>query len=136
VYEWTTRVEGDDPPVFGKYSHEESWRPEGITLSEHLILACLFEAVGFHSKYGAAAAWLEQRVLGEIVRAVPPIAVGEWRWLDARFYARNGAFMHACPNGEDAKGVSGFSVCIGAKTEHPLQFLKPYLDESWEYVAF
>jgi len=43
--------------------------------------------------------------------------------------------MYACPNGEDAKGVSGFSVWIGAKTEHPLQFLKPYLDESWEYVA-
>lgn len=56
VYEWTTLAEGDDPAVFGKYSHEESWHPEGITLSEHLILACLFEAVGCLSKYGAAAA--------------------------------------------------------------------------------
>jgi hypothetical protein len=27
------------------------------------------------------------------------------------------------------------SVSIGAKTEHPLQFLKPLLDKSWEYVA-
>ena len=136
VYEWATLANGDDPPVFGKYNHEESWHPEGITLSEHLILACLFEAVGCHSKYGAAAAWLEERVLNEIVRAVPPIAVGEWRWLDgARFYARRGAFMYACPNGTDAKGMSGFSVWIGAKTEHPLQFLRPYLDESWEFVA-
>jgi len=26
-------------------------------------------------------------------------------------------------------------VSIGAKTEHPLQFLKPYVDGDWDYVA-
>ncbi len=26
-------------------------------------------------------------------------------------------------------------VWIGAKTEHPLRFLKPFIDDDWEYVA-
>jgi hypothetical protein len=26
-------------------------------------------------------------------------------------------------------------VDLGAKTEQPIQFLKPYLDDDWEYIA-
>ena len=44
------------------------------TLSEHLILACLFEAVICHAKYGAAGA-LEEERLSEIARRIPPVAI-------------------------------------------------------------
>jgi hypothetical protein len=42
--------------------------------------------------------------------------------------------MCAAVNGED-NGKKYYSVSIGAQTEHPLQFLKPLLDKTWEYVA-
>ena len=43
-YQWGTHIGGDDPPVFGRAETTNPWEPEGIVLSEHLILACLFEA--------------------------------------------------------------------------------------------
>jgi hypothetical protein len=46
-------TDGDDPPVFGRYQSTDPWAQEGVTLSEHLILACLFEAVICDAKYGA-----------------------------------------------------------------------------------
>ncbi len=52
----------------------------------------------------------------------------------AGFYAGGGAFMFTQGDGEYA-GERGRSVWIGAKTEHPLQCLKPYIDDSWDYVA-
>jgi hypothetical protein len=134
-YEWATRVEGDDPPVFGREGESDPWRPEGVRLSEHLILAALFEAVMCHSRYGASASWLPQAELDEIVRHVPALTVGPWRWGgEFRFYARGGAFLFTAPNGE-VDGSLGYSVWIGAKTGHPLAFLKPLVDESWEYVS-
>jgi hypothetical protein len=33
------------------------------------------------------------------------------------------------------EGQKWYSVHAAAKTEHPLQFLKPLLDNSWEYVS-
>jgi hypothetical protein len=44
-YFWSTLPEGDDPPVFGRENDAEPWRPEAMTVSEHLILACLLEAI-------------------------------------------------------------------------------------------
>jgi hypothetical protein len=42
--------------------------------------------------------------------------------------------MYATPN--DIIDVKRYySVKIGAKTEHPLQFLKPFLNDKWEHVA-
>jgi hypothetical protein len=32
-------------------------------------------------------------------------------------------------------GTQGYSIWIGAKTEHPLQFLKSIIDDGWEHVA-
>lgn len=58
-----------------------------------------------------------------------------WSWGGSvQFYAKGGAFMYTMPNG-GFKGKPGYSVWIGAKTEHPLLFLKPYIDKDWEYVA-
>src|SRR5690348_6424194 len=110
------------------------WTCEKVRLSEHLILACLFEAIMCHANYGASAAWLDEDKLATVVEHIPPLAIPPWRWLGSRFFARGGAFMCAAENGAD-KGKKYHSVWIGAKTEHPLQFLKPLLDESWEYVA-
>ena len=137
VYEWATEFEGDDPPVFGRYNHEQRWEPEGVTLSQHLILASLFEGV-ITAPHGASAACLAEGKLAQIVETVPPIAVGPWRWIDARFYEYGGAFMVAAPNAAP-NGVAaerqGFSVWLGAKTAAPLRFLTEFVDDAWEYVS-
>jgi hypothetical protein len=130
VYRWATLFEGDDPPVFGRYETRDPWQPERITLSEHLIRACMFEAAGCHSPYGAAAACLEDATLAAIARVITPVALAPWRWGDTQFYSKNGAIMYAMPNGNGMH-----SVWIGAKTEAPLQFLKQYIDDTWEYTA-
>ena len=134
-YQWGTLLEGDDPPVFGREETIKPWEPEDITLSEHLILACLFEAIICHSPYGASTAWLDESILARIIEHVPPIAVNTWHWAGGtRFYAKGGAFMYTM--GEfDIDGEQGNSVWIGAKTDHPLKFLRPFIDENWEYVA-
>ena len=126
VYHWSTLPHGDDPPVFGRYQSTDPWELEDVTLSQHLILACLFEALLCHARYGASISWLEEQKLSEIARTIPPVAIAPWRWMDGtRFFAGRGAFMCA----------AGGSVWIGAKTEHPLQFLKPHVDDTWDYVA-
>jgi hypothetical protein len=134
VYQWSTLRTGDDPPVFGRYEGKGRWGDERTRLSEHLILACLFEAVICQAKYRASATWLDEDTLGQIIEMIPPLAIGPWRWLVTSFFARHGAFMCAAPNGE-VNGKRGYSVYIGAKTERPLQFLKSFLNDRWEHVA-
>ena len=124
-YYWSTLMHGDDPPVFGRHNSTDPWEQEDVTLSEHLILACLFEAVICHAKYGASAP-LDEEKLSEITSSIPPVAIAPWRWEGSRFFVGQGAFMWVTEHGY---------VWIGAKTEHPLQFLKPYVDGDWVYVA-
>jgi hypothetical protein len=142
VYQWSTLLEGDDPPVFGRYEGRGRWAKEGVRLSEHLILMCLFEAVMCHAKFEASAAWLEERELREIVRSIPPLPIGRWRWGNTTFFAGRGAFMNAAENRPPDRtkrypdGTKRyFSVWIGTKTPEPLQFLKPLINERWEHVA-
>jgi hypothetical protein len=133
-YAWATLPEGDDPPVFGRVDNVGPWQAEGVALSEHLILACLFEAM-FHAPYSADAAWLDEGTLMKITTIIPRLAVPPWQWNGpTQFYAKGGAFMVSMANG-DIDGKNGYSVWIGAKTQEPLLFLKPYLDEGWENVA-
>jgi hypothetical protein len=135
-YEWATPFEGDDPPIFGRSESTDPWEPESMTLSEHLILACLFEAIMCRSPYGASTSWLKSSIVEEIAGQIPPIAIGSWNWGGStRFHAGGGALMLTMPNGEIG-GERGFSIWIGAKTEHPLQFLRPYIDDRWEYTSF
>jgi hypothetical protein len=134
VYHWATLAGGDDPPVFGRYNDNEPWEAEGIKVTEHLILACLFEAVMRHARFQAAAAWLDEDQFAAVVNQIPPLAIPPWRWIEAKFFARNGAFMCATDQGLH-EGKRWYSVNVGAKTERPLQFLKPLLDKSWEYVS-
>jgi hypothetical protein len=134
VYQWSTLLEGDDPPVFGRYEGRGRWAREGVTLSEHLILMCLFEAVTCHAKYEATCTWVDEYTLRNIARQIPPIAIGPWRWIGLTFFAGRGAFMDAHENSV-VDGTKGYSVSIGAKTPEPLQFLKPLINERWEHVA-
>jgi hypothetical protein len=133
-YEWGTPLHGDDPPVSGRCESAEPWVPEGMVLSEHLILACLFEAI-IHAPYAASVSWLERSALDRIIDTITPISIEPWQWGgEGRFYAKAGAFMITMQNYQvDWKWL--YSAWIGAKTEHPLQFLKPYIDDSWGYVA-
>jgi hypothetical protein len=87
-----------------------------------------------HANYGASKAWLDEDKLDAIAQTISPLTIAPWHWLGTKFFARGGAFMCAAVNGED-KGKKYYSVSIGAKTEHPLQFLKALLDESWGYVS-
>jgi hypothetical protein len=134
VYQWSTLPHGDDPPVFGRYEGRGRWANEGISLSEHLILMCLFEAIMCHAKYSASATWLVEEKFDAITKNISPLAIRPWRWLETRFFVGQGAFMCAAENGT-ANGKKGYSVLIGAKTEHPLQFLRPHLDNAWQYIA-
>lgn len=134
VYQWATERTGEDPPVFGRYEGKGRWANERTTLSEHLIIACLFEAVTCHAPYGASVTWLEEDTVAAIAERISPLAIGPWRWVATSFFARDGAFMYVAPNGE-VNGKRGYSVDIGAKTEQPLQFLKPFLNDRWEHIA-
>lgn len=87
-YAWATPTDDDDPPVFGSVDGVPKKQPEGISLSEHLILACLFEAIICHSSYGASSSWIEQDKLNQIVRHVPPISIGTWNWCETRFLCK------------------------------------------------
>jgi hypothetical protein len=96
-----------------------------------MILTCLFEAVPY-AEYSAAGR-LQERKLAEIIKVIPPLAFGLWRWDEMRFFAARGAFMIAYPSGPP-EGRQEYGVWIGAKTREPLQFLRPYLDERWHKV--
>jgi hypothetical protein len=78
VDRWSTLSGGEDPPVFGRYEGKEQWADEKIKLSEHLILACLFDAVMCHAKYKASVAWLDARQLAQFIETIPPLAIGPW----------------------------------------------------------
>lgn len=137
VYLWSTTLESDDPPVWGKFNESDKpWTEEGMSLSEFLIGACLFEAI-MQAPFGASAAWAEETTLNKISVELPPLPLVPWRWpsYPSRFFARNGAFMFASPN-DDNQGNKAFSIWIGAKSERPLAFLKAIVDEkTWEYIA-
>jgi hypothetical protein len=125
---WATHPEGDDPPVFSRVDHRLPWTLEGMALSEHLILACLFEAIACHAPYGANG-MLDQNVIDEIAGIIPPLPIASWQWTQARFHAGGGAFM--CVMG----GEDGGWVWIGARTHEPLLFLRNYAVD-WDYAAF
>jgi hypothetical protein len=133
AYQWSTLPDGEDPAVFGRYQDEESWQEEGVRLSEHLILACLHGAVMCHAKYGVWCKWVDENKFTAIVENIPPVAIPPWRWMGLRFFAGRGAFM--CAAMEKENGKTRYEVSIAAKTEHPLQFLKPLLGHSEYYGA-
>jgi hypothetical protein len=89
-----------------------------------LDLVCLFEAVICHAKYGASAP-LDEEKLSEITNNSAgshcSLAMG-----GEQIFAGQGAFLWATEHRH---------VWIGAKTEDPLRFLRPYVGNDWNYVA-
>lgn len=136
VYLWATLPEGDDPLVFGRFNEPENpWTEEGMTLSEFLLGACVFEAI-MNAPFGAWASWVEQSTLDTLVVELPALPLIPWRWpaYPCRFFARHGVAMLACPN-DDSQGNKAFTIKVGAKTAEPLAFLRDIVDGDWEYVV-
>jgi hypothetical protein len=136
VYLWSTALEGDDPPVWGRFNDQESWTREEGSLSSFLIQIVLFEAI-MVAPNGASLGWGNERILERLVNAMPQLPLGDWQWpySPSRFYGRGGAFMFAAPNGQ-YRGESGYSIWIGAKSALPLQFLHGVADDTWESRDF
>jgi hypothetical protein len=84
-----------------------------------------------HAKYGLWCQWLDEDKFAAIAETIPPIAIPPWRWTGLRFFAGRGAFM--CATMEDENGKKRYEVSIGAKTEHPVQFIKPLLNQTEYY---
>jgi hypothetical protein len=133
-YEWATMPAESDPPVYGREDQSKPWTPEGMLLSEFLIQVCLFEAVMCHARYGASAAWIDADVMSDIAKVIHPLPIAPWGWGGTQFWASNGAFAFVADNGE-YQGRQGYSIWIGAKTEHPLEFLRSIVNDDWEYVS-
>ena len=136
VYLWSTTLIGDDPPVWGRVNEGHiPWSVEGMTLSEFLIGACLFQTV-IGAPFGASAACADQCTLDRITAEIPPLPIVPWRWPanPSRFYAKNGAFMFVSPN-FDNHGNEAFSIWVSAKTRQPLSFLKQIVDKEWEHTT-
>ena len=132
-YRWGTEPDGDDPPVFGREGDLDPWRPEGVTLSEHLVLTCLFEGIVGHSEFNAFASWLDETKFHAIRRKLPPLAIGPWRWFGTAFHCGSGAFMFAHPMVEH-EGRHGHCVWLGARRREALAFLHPLIDDEWDAV--
>ena len=129
-YQWSTLPEGRDPPVFGREDDNASWMTERVSLSEHLILACLLEIV-MHAPAFASTCSLSEDAFEAIAGHVPALAIGPWRWCDTRFHAGSETFMISHVLGEE-KGRLYHSVYIGAKHSGSLGFLEPFLDGEWD----
>jgi hypothetical protein len=136
VYVWSTLPEGEDPPVWGRFNEPgEPWTEEGMTLSEFLIQACLFEAV-MSAPHGAATGWVNEPTLTRIVTPLPRLPLAPWHWpvYPTYFHAGGGAFVFSCPSG-DAEGVDRtYSVWVAAKTPQPLGYLREIVDDTWDSV--
>jgi hypothetical protein len=128
-YYWATLPEGEDPPVWGSVDEVGPWIEQGISLSEFLIQACIFEAVQA-AVYGAVAA-VDAEGLARLSEVVPPLPLTAWHWpvFPTRFHAAGGAFLIAQQLAEGTFGVQ-----VGARTEHPLAWLACVLYGGWEHL--
>lgn len=132
VYLWATEPEGDDPPVWGRFADRKRWRRQGSTLSGHLILACLLEAI-LATHHRASIAWADRATLDRVTAPLRRVPLGSWDWpaRPGRYWAGGGAFVFACPN-ESPGGGEDSSIWVGARSRQPLAYLKPIVDDSWE----
>jgi hypothetical protein len=133
-YSWATELNGDDPPVYGQECGANVWQSLGYTLSEHLILACISEAV-MCAPYGAWDVGLPETAMRRISEVIRPLPIAPWGWCNMQFWAGNGVFGMVSENGRDQDG-SVYGVYLGAKSEEPLAVLKSIEHQNWDYRAF
>jgi len=127
---WATPTRGEDPAIYMQENGiSSSWQMEQVRMSEHLIIACLFEAP-MNTPYGAMTSVLPADTLKKIEQVVWPVAVPPWLWFSCRVFCANGIVMSALSVDDDT-----YTVWLGAHTADPLQFLKPFINGDWDYVA-
>jgi hypothetical protein len=123
TYRWGVDVDGEDPVVYGREDKKYPWEAEGVRLSEHMLMACIFEMV-MRAPYGAASGHVGPEVVRKMAEVVPAVAVGPWRWCGTRVYARGGAFMYSMTG--DGQHCS---VAVGAKRAEEVAFVKAFAGE-------
>ena len=124
---WGTPPEGDDPQVFVRETVPRTpWRPEALTVTELMISNILENAI-IAAPYGANAHNLQAETIASITETMSPLAIPDKDGEHTTYYVKDGVYV-----------LSGSgSIYIGAMSEHPLQYLKPYMDQSkWQHVAF
>jgi hypothetical protein len=140
VYSWATVVEGEDPPVWGKFNGPtDTWTQEGTTLSECLIQVCIFEAsMCFTAPYGARAPWADESVLRRVIAPLHRLPIAPWHWpgYPTQFYTGKGVFVTAAPYPEEQGNEPAYCIEVGAKTGRPLEYLREFLGDAWEDVEF
>ncbi len=130
-YLWATYPEGDDPPVWGRDNEENvPWIELGMSVSEFLIQACLFEAVHSTAHYRASAR-LDEDAMARLSAVVPPLPIAPWQWPHnpTAFHAGRGAFLMTMA--ERPAKRAAFSVLIGSRTEYPLGRIACVLYGGW-----
>ena len=137
VWEMATLATGEDPPTWSRIAEPgAAWIPETAPLSIALIQACILEA-SVQSMYFASSYCATREIVDLIERHVPPLLDGDWHVpsFPTRFFVGGGALgFVSAPNSFDDE--DGYSVWLGAKSEHPLQFLRKTDPEVWEDVGF
>ena len=128
VYAWFTEPAGDDPPVFCREASEKGMHPEGIVLSEHLIMACLFQVIQHNLR--ACFPSLDRATMERMLQGIPAMDIGTWTaWGGMHFHAAAGVFAMWCSlNGRE------FCVWIAAVGYEPVQFLREFSDQDAEHL--
>lgn len=132
-YVWATTNEEEDPPVYGREDESDPWQLEGLRVSEHLILTCIFESILHCADHRVRIGWLEEPQVAFLREHIPPVPLSPWHWLETTFYAGLDRFMFTTKNYNQV-GTNGYTVWIGSKTEPALDFLKEIEDETWHYL--
>jgi hypothetical protein len=136
VYLWATALQGEDAPVWGRFTGAgEPWVEEEEPLARFLLQVILFLTV-FLAREGAAVAWLGSDDLERVLRPLRALPVGDWRWPDypTRFYAGEGVVAVSSPNRGPESG-SQVSLWIGARDRKTLVYLDDIVDRSWQYYS-
>lgn len=133
VYEWATLIDGDDPPVWGRFNHVSTWTDEGLSLSEFLIGACLLEGI-FHAPFGASAGTADEKARKGMLAPLREMGTSPWHWpgYPSRFYHGKGAFAFVAPYDPTEEQV--YSIWIGARNREALAFLRD-MDYEWDYES-
>ena len=129
VYAWMTEPESGDSIVWGCASEEETARDEGMTISEFLIQACVFEGI-YSAPYDAHITGLTQAEVSQILAPMRKLPFPSWHWPDypTSFYVGPGVFAMVTASGDK------WGVYLGAKREEAVEYLDATdLDWDWKH---
>ena len=141
VFAWSVEPNLDDPPVFYRYSGDESWSPDVPHLSQFLLQFTIFELL-MGAPLGASASWLTGEELRVVTAGLRELSYPEWNCpaRPGRFFVRGNALAFACPNRgpSDCPGEGPgqpWSFWFGANDSDGADFLRGLTSPEWEYVA-